>query len=156
MHLPHITPKVEERFWAKVDKRGPDECWLWTAFRDPMGYGRLTIERRSILAHRISYFLATGIDPEDECVLHICDEPGCTNPSHLWTGSRTDNNADKHEKGRDAKGESIAYKLTAEDVMEIRRLYTKGIGTPTLGKMFKISAPYAWNIVNRRRWKHIP
>ena len=20
---------LEERFWAKVDKRGPDDCWDW-------------------------------------------------------------------------------------------------------------------------------
>lgn len=24
------TRPVEIRFWAKVDRQGPDDCWLWT------------------------------------------------------------------------------------------------------------------------------
>ena len=28
-----------ERFWAKVDKRGPDDCWEWTGRRYEHGYG---------------------------------------------------------------------------------------------------------------------
>ena len=31
---------VEERFWEKVDRRGPDECWPWTAYSDRYGYFR--------------------------------------------------------------------------------------------------------------------
>jgi len=29
---PHIrkAPPIEDRFWPNVDKRGPNECWLWT------------------------------------------------------------------------------------------------------------------------------
>jgi len=27
------------RFWDKVDKRGPDECWPWLANIEPTGYG---------------------------------------------------------------------------------------------------------------------
>ena len=27
------------RFWSKVDIRGDNECWPWTAYRNPSGYG---------------------------------------------------------------------------------------------------------------------
>jgi hypothetical protein len=40
---PDATKRIkgddEARFWSYVDKRGPDECWLWTGGLDIGGYG---------------------------------------------------------------------------------------------------------------------
>lgn len=33
-----FTAKEHERFWSKVNKT--DGCWIWTAFKNPKGYGR--------------------------------------------------------------------------------------------------------------------
>ena len=30
---------LRERFWAKVDRRGPDECWIWTGSLSAGRYG---------------------------------------------------------------------------------------------------------------------
>gem|GEM_PF-6576504 len=30
---------VSDRFWSKVDIRGPNDCWEWQAKRHPRGYG---------------------------------------------------------------------------------------------------------------------
>lgn len=87
-----------KRFWDKVDVRGPDECWEWTSYRVD-GYGRFWLGC-SMLAHRVSWIL-THSDPGDICVLHRCDNPPCVNPTHLFLGTRQDNNRDKIEKGRD-------------------------------------------------------
>jgi hypothetical protein len=41
---------LAERFWEKVAKAGPDECWLWTASA-PNGYGQVYAGRRPEYAH---------------------------------------------------------------------------------------------------------
>lgn len=91
----------EARFWSKVDKRGPDECWPWTAclargygwFYDgsnPKGRGS-----RGRGAHRVAYEMLVGPVPEGMDLDHTCHNatgcPGgascvhrrCVNPAHL-------------------------------------------------------------------------
>jgi len=46
---------TEQRFWSKVDKRGPDECWPWTAASIPGGWGYFYLDRRPFPAYRWSY-----------------------------------------------------------------------------------------------------
>lgn len=42
-----VLHEVEDRFWSKVDQRGPDECWEWTVARNKArgGYGVFTVKR---------------------------------------------------------------------------------------------------------------
>lgn len=94
-------------FWRKVSTSDPAACWLWLSAVNRKGYG--IISRRSFkesLAHRMAWRLTFGDIPAGACVLHRCDTPGCVNPSHLFIGSKADNNADMQAKGRYAIGET--------------------------------------------------
>lgn len=125
---------LAERFWEKVDKRGPDECWLWTASFKSGSYGSIRIGRRAVRAHRVSYELANGPIPEGDgahgtCVLHRCDTPSCVNPAHLFLGSQADNihDCESKSRGNHPKGESVGtVRLSDHAVVALRCLRLVG------------------------------
>ena len=69
--------------------------------RNAQGYGVRYVKRfRSRLVHRQMWEMAYGPIPDGVCVLHSCDNPACFRLDHLFLGTRTDNAADRHGKGR--------------------------------------------------------
>jgi HNH endonuclease len=99
-----VGASAEERFWAKVDRRGPDDCWLWTAGRFSNGYGQFALctvqPLKPVVAHRAAWQLTHGSDPYPLHVCHRCDVKLCCNPAHLFLGTHADNMADMVAKGR--------------------------------------------------------
>lgn len=155
---------LEERFWRKVDVRGPDECWPWTA-GTTCGYGVVTVAGgRKIRAHRLSWQIHLGPIPEGEghhgtCVLHHCDQPSCVNPSHLFLGTQADNMADMFAKGRgrSLRGENHGRaKLTENSVFEIRKRYSDGESQKSIAVAFGVSRPNISYIVTKKRWDPYP
>lgn len=154
----HTPRPVEERFWPKVDKRGPGECWPWKAARDEHGYGMISSgghSGRLLRAHRISYEIHIGEVPADRRVLHRCDNPPCCNPKHLFLGTQAENMADMVRKGRSASGERHSQaKLTAADVEEIRRLLAAGeLSQDEIGARFGIAGTTVSQINTGKRWR---
>jgi hypothetical protein len=98
---------LAERFWAKVNKTAT--CWLWTGHLNNRGYGDIWVNEhgKKELAHRTSWFLATGEWPI-QYILHICDTPSCVRHEHHFQGTQADNQADMCKKGRASKGEGGA------------------------------------------------
>lgn len=91
-----------EKFWARVDKRGPDDCWPWTGGHDGSdGYGRAYDGKRTRQAHDIAWELSTGKKlRRGRLVRHTCDNRPCCNPRHLLEGAPLDNVRDSIERGR--------------------------------------------------------
>ena len=81
--LPRFMRKVE------VVQNG---CWMWTAYKDPCGYGRFEAAGRSKAAHRVAYELMIGPIPDGLCIDHICRTRGCVNPDHLRAVTAKENN----------------------------------------------------------------
>lgn len=101
-------PEVAESFWSKVDVRGPEECWPWTASRTGGDgrYGQFSAAGWPGLrgAHRWAFFLAHGHRPVNGEVGHACHNGLCCNPAHLQDVTRQENEAAKDEAGRRPRG----------------------------------------------------
>lgn len=72
---------VIERFMSKVAIR--KNCWIWTGAVERFGYGKFSVSRRSVMAHRFSYHHFKGSIPEGLTLDHLCRVPSCVNPDHL-------------------------------------------------------------------------
>src|SRR5215203_6203618 len=115
------TPPLADRFWSKVKRRGPEECWPWTASTIRHGYGSFRFNGRAWVASRVAYLLANGEFDLSQDVLHSCDNPNCCNPAHLRIGTARENAADMMARRRhrptSRRGEKVpAAKLTEDEV----------------------------------------
>lgn len=119
------TP-VLVRLVAKVDRLygdpPPDHpemtpCWPFIGGRTPKGYGKLRDDDGNwAYAHRIALAAAIGrpLGP-GMLACHLCDNKACCRPSHLYEGSKTDNELDKWYAMREPRGDRI---IGVDDVLE--------------------------------------
>jgi len=160
-------PTFEDRFWVKVDKNGPvpehrpdlGPCWIWTSATNEHGYGVMRPEGRrsgpTVKAHRVSVTL-DGRDPSGLNVLHRCDNPPCARPDHLIIGTKADNSQDMIAKGRGLVGERNGHaKLTAEQVVDIRRRRAAGERRKDLAAEFGVSGAAITRVANGEGWRHV-
>lgn len=87
-------------------------CHEWAGAKNYDGYGMIWFEGYSWATHRVAYELAYGAIPQNSknfWVLHMCDNPSCCNPEHLYVGSPSDNAKDCAERCR----KSVGWRLWA-------------------------------------------
>ena len=149
------TIPLDERFWSKVDRREPEQCWEWKAGKNKTGYGLFWIDGKQQKAHRASYQLHHGPIPDGLHVLHSCDNPSCVNPAHLHLGTQADNMREKMERGRSPSGEAHGRaKLISKQVDQIRSSYASGgVTKKQLADRFEVSRRQISDIVNGKSWK---
>lgn len=151
--IEHLLKKV------RVNEKG---CWIWIGGKDLGGYGMAYAFGIQWRASRLFYFLWKGILREEDLVCHECDNPPCCNPGHLFLGTAQDNKDDCVRKGRHAWGEGArngSTKLSSDQVLEIRRDYRRysknGYNLYDLARKYEVHAVTIFDIVHRRKWKHI-
>ena len=158
IHRANIS--LDERFWNHVNPSSAEECWEWQGAPTPCGYGRLRCGIHSnstnVPAHRVSWEIHFGPIPDGLFVCHICDNPICVNPAHLFLGTAVDNVADMDAKGRRGTYDHTrSSPLTANDVREIRRRFAIGERQAVMAIEYGVSPNTVHRIVRSKTWKHV-
>ena len=168
--------QLAKKFWLWVDKRGEDQCWVWTGRLTRDGYGEIDVHgmtRHSMLAHRAAWIVCSGTIPDGLLVCHKCDNRPCCNPRHLFLGTHQDNSRDMVEKGRSPRGEKSGWrlhperfpvgsevynaKLSEDQVTAMRKDFSlDGVQIKTIAAKYGISHQHAGDIVHGKKWKHVP
>ena len=157
---------LAERFWSKVDRRGRGECWPWKGGRDRQNYGKFWVAGapgepgRTVHASQMALELSLGRPLKAGMgACHHCDNPPCCNPADLYEGSPQENTADRHERGRDPRGERHGKaKLSESVVRELRAAYVardRRLGPTALSRRFGIPVGTVRNVVYGIAWRHV-
>ena len=122
------------------------DCLIWPYGKDPGGYGRVRIGKRTAPVHRVMCLMAHGDPPLNKThATHICGNPLCVSPLHLRWNNNQGNMRDKLRHG------TYGIKLSLEKATEIRVL--KGRLTQrAIAKRFGISQPAVCHILTGEAW----
>lgn len=111
---------VADRFWPKVERKGPDECWDWTACKERQGYGRFCIRKGVVVyAHRFAYEVKVGPIPDGLVIDHLCHNRACVNPAHLEPVEQGEN-ARRGRNANSAKTHCLRGHALSGDNLRIR------------------------------------
>lgn len=151
---------LEERFWEKVGRREPDECWDWQATASA-GYGQIKVAKQMRKATHVVWRLTYGQWPPPQLsVCHACDNTLCVNPAHLFLAPHALNMRDMALKGRGKAPRLLgaanpSSKLDEEAVRSIRERYARGDSQAAIARAFGVHREYVGKIVRRQARAHV-
>jgi hypothetical protein len=145
------------RFLAKVAVGDANGCNIWTASKNPRGYGYFKTHGRNTYAHRFAWQLEHGGISDGLKIPHVCDNPACVKVSHTRLGTNAENSADMVAKGRQARGTKNGNAvLTEEGVRAIKADYRPRVfGLRKLAKKYGVYYTAIYKVLLGESWSHV-
>jgi hypothetical protein len=127
-----------------LSKITPDEngCMIYGAGKKPDDKAKARMNGGRDIMSRQIYRYYFDIDPANLCVCHICDNPKCVNPDHLFLGTHADNMQDciKKERRRPSKWDKNIW-------IEVYNEWKSGKMQKTLSQKYGMSRNYISTMV---------
>lgn len=145
-----------------VKSENEDDCWKWTAAKNPQGYGKIGIgapTHKVEGAHRVSWMLHNNQEiPVGLFVLHSCDNPECTNPKHLRLGTKSDNLNDMYSRARQGRrnlpiGENNHKAVLNEE--KVRFIRSSDLSNSKIANLLNVSKACIRFVKIGKTWSHI-
>jgi len=170
-----ITPRVLKNFYRRLDENGPlqdqsnphyagiGNCHNWTGSKTTTGYGKVKIKERTLIAHRLAFFIYHGHFPLKGNALHVCDNKLCLRKSHLIDGTPKDNMGDKAGKKRGnaptgekhgSKTKGNGHKMTFNKACAVKTLASQGKTPIEIADFFGVSREIIHRVIGGRTWKN--
>lgn len=128
-------------------------CMIWMLGTVKGGYGKVSKNGKSKIAHRVIWEARNGPIPDGHILCHRCDVPSCVNPDHLFVGTHKDNSLDMVKKGRSAKGQKVCLSVLTEDL--VRQIRAE-VGTyADIAAKYNIHPGTARQVILRETWRHV-
>lgn len=123
-------------------------CLIWLGGATSRGYGKMTFNYKTMLAHRVAWELRNGPIGSGLFVCHRCDTPACVNPDHLFLGTPQENMDDMAAKGR-----SKPPRVFSDDEVRLIRATTRQ--TNALASQFGVSRTTIKQVRSGRSYSHV-
>ena len=139
------------------------DCWNWMGSKSS-GYGNIFANGKTIRAHRFSYQHYIGEIKIGYEACHHCDNRGCSNPKHLFIGTRKENVRDCMMKGRMpfppkqfiTKGEKCGQSVLKEhEVREILKLIQDKVKNKEIAEIYNVHPTTISNIKTKKNWRSL-
>lgn len=150
-----LSTPLADRFWAKVQRGAPDDCWLWQGATNRTGHGLIKPHRgatTTTTAHRVSWVLHNGPIPGRLYVLHDCDTPPCVNPTHLHLGTHRDNMREAGERGLLSTSERGKHRRKDVDLDTVHRMRAEGASQQVIAGALGVNQSTISDILRGQHW----
>lgn len=130
-------------------------CWEFTNIKakTPSGYPLYRRQGKNYFYSHYSLEHFKGVKfGKGDYACHLCDNPKCVNPDHLYLGNEKTNKLDMIEHCRSTRGsKNPMSKFTEKDIGEIKRL-CKTLSQTTVANMYGVRQPAISRIITGKRW----
>jgi transposase len=128
-------------------------CLLWKKGKPILnGRGRVPYKGNQYNAPKVAcMYREQRMCPPKWVTRHLCGQKRCCRPEHLKFDTEDENARDR------VRLKEMKTKLTAEQVLEIRRRYLESDSTSqaVLAAEYGVNMKHIWNIIHRKTWTHI-